>query len=277
MVLGRAMTVAEHNETLDGQPVFWRSAPVRDGGSPILYVHGVPTTGELWTPFLEQGGGVAVDLPGFGRSTKRGDLDASIEGYGRFLDAFTELTGIERLRLVVQDWGAVGLAWAARHPERIERLVVMNAVPLLPGYRWHRIARLWRTPLVGELAMGLTVRPVFRAATRGAVAGRGGLPDDVVEICLRDFDVGTQRAILRLYRGAGPAELEAAGTRLGDLTCPALVAWGDRDPYIPARFADAYAGALGGAAEVRHLPDAGHFPWLDRPELVTDVFDFLSR
>ena len=49
------------------------------------------------------------------------------------------------MRLVVHDWGVVGLLWAMRHPERVERLVVMNAVPFLPGYRWHRTARIWRT------------------------------------------------------------------------------------------------------------------------------------
>jgi pimeloyl-ACP methyl ester carboxylesterase len=54
------------------------------------------------------------------------------------------------------------------------------------------------------------------------------------------------------------------------------VVWGDRDPYIPASFADAYAAALGGPAEVLHLPDAGHWPWLDRPDVVGTVADFLG-
>jgi pimeloyl-ACP methyl ester carboxylesterase len=61
------------------------------------------------------------------------------------------------MRLVLHDWGAVGLAFAQRAPERIERLVAIDAVPLLPGYRWHPIARVWRTPVAGEVAMGLAI------------------------------------------------------------------------------------------------------------------------
>ena len=40
----------------------------------------------------------------------------------------------------------------------VERLVVMNAVPFLPGYRWHPMARIWRAPLLGELFMGSITR-----------------------------------------------------------------------------------------------------------------------
>ena len=62
------------------------------------------------------------------------------------------------------------------------------------------------------------------------------------------FDHGTQRAILQLYRASPEDALARAGLDLGRIDCPALVVWGDRDSYIPATFADAYAGALGGDA-----------------------------
>ena len=73
-----ARRVQEHHEDIDGQPIFWRSAPGE--GAPVLYVHGVPTSSDDWVPFLERTGGLAPDLPGFGRSSKRGDLDYSIAG-----------------------------------------------------------------------------------------------------------------------------------------------------------------------------------------------------
>ena len=53
-----------HHDELDGLPVVWRSAPSTD--PPTLWLHGVPDHSELWTPFLEQAGGIAPDLPGFG-------------------------------------------------------------------------------------------------------------------------------------------------------------------------------------------------------------------
>src|SRR5207244_234756 len=116
--------------------------------------HGVPNNSDDWLPFLARTGGLAPDLPGFGRSAKPGYLKYTIEEYDRFLERFLDAAEVPRVRLVVHDWGGVGLALAQRLPERVERIVVINCVPFLPGYRWHRTARIWRTPLLGELAMG---------------------------------------------------------------------------------------------------------------------------
>src|SRR3954454_23172952 len=158
----------ERKEKVGGVEVLWREAP----GRPVLYIHGVPTDGDDWLPFLERSGGYAPDLPGFGRSDKPPQFDYSIAGYGRWLRSYVEHLGLDRFSLVVHDWGAVGLELAQAMPERVERLVVMNAVPLLPGYTWHRVARLWRTPLVGELAMGFTFKFTLR---------RGGVPEPMLD------------------------------------------------------------------------------------------------
>ncbi len=255
--------IETHHDELDGLPVVWRSAP--GGDPPVLYLHGVPDAGDLWTPFLERAGGVAPDLPGFGASAKRGDLDYSIAGYADWLERFCDLAGLDRVRLVMHDWGVVGLVFAQRAPERVTRIVAVDTVPLLPGYRWHPIARAWRVPVVGEIAMGLAVGPVVRRM----------LPAERAAPVLAAFDPGTQRAILRLYRSAPPEALAAAGSELRTVTVPALVLHGASDRSIPARFADGLAAALGDG-RVEHVPDAGHWPWLDRPELVERVLGYIN-
>jgi pimeloyl-ACP methyl ester carboxylesterase len=256
--------VIDHTEDVGGVPVFWHAAG--DADVPVLYVHGVPDSSDTWLPFVELGGGIAVDLPGFGRSAKRGDLDFTIAGYDAFVERFLAHVGVERVRLVVHDWGSAALAWAQRFPERVERVVIIDAVPLLPGYRWHRVARAWRTRVLGEIVMGATTR-------RGL---RRSLPDDLGDAVWRHWDQGTQRAILRLYRSAPPDVLAAAGARLGELDCPALVLWGETDQYLPTRFAHAYGDALGGETEVEVVPGAGHWPWLDEPELIDRVVAFAT-
>lgn len=268
------LEIDERTASLDGQPARWLTAPCE--GSPILWIHGVPESADAWRPFLQRCGGIAVDLPGFGRAGKRADLDYSIAGYATFLERFTEHLGIDRLRLVMHDWGAVGMAFAQAHPERVERLVLMDAVPFLPGYRWHRVARMWRTRWLGETVMGATTRFSMRQGTREANVAPGPLPDEWVDQTWRHFDQGTQRAILRLYRSADPDVLEAAGRRLGDIPAPALVVWGDHDPYLPTRFAHEYAERIpNGRALV--VPDAGHWPWLDKPGLIGEVCAFLNE
>jgi pimeloyl-ACP methyl ester carboxylesterase len=254
--------VSERQAEIEGVPVRWLEA----GDSRALYLHGVPNSADMWRPFLEHGGGIAPDLPGFGRSGKAGDFDHSIEGYGRFLEAFAGHAGLDELRIAMHDWGGVGLELAQRFPERVRRLVLVAVVPLLPGYRWHRTARIWRRRPAGELLMGTTTRWAVRRA----------LPEQVVDEFWPYFDHGTQRAILELYRSAPEAALARAGERLGEIACPALVAWGNRDPYLPEEFARRYADALGGEAEVEIL-DGGHWLWLDRPELVERISDFVGR
>jgi pimeloyl-ACP methyl ester carboxylesterase len=101
------------------------------------------------------------------------------------------------------------------------------------------------------------------------------MPDAWLDSVLEHFDQGTQRAILRLYRSSSPAVLADAGARLPTLRMPALVAWGMRDPYLPSRFGAEYAHALPDARLIE-LPDAGHWPWLDRPELIGRVAEFVS-
>jgi len=257
---------SEHTATLRDQPVFWREMPSRPPGDPpVLYLHGVPTSSDLWLPFLERTGGLAPDLPGFGRSGKRGDGDFTIGGYARFVHEFLDLAGVDTVRLVVHDWGAAGLVWAQANPDRVERLVVIDAVPLLPGYRWHRAARAWRTRGLGEMLMGATTRFALRRV----------MPRPLADAVWPHFDQGTQRAILRLYRTSPEERLAAAGAHLGRIGAPALVLWGERDPFVPVRFADGYAAALGDARAER-VPGAGHWPWYDRPEVVERVAGYLD-
>jgi pimeloyl-ACP methyl ester carboxylesterase len=256
--------IARRTVDVGGLAIHWLEAPA-GGARQVLYLHGVPTASWVWRPLLERTGGVAPDLPGFGRSAKPAGFDYSIAGYDRFLESFLDRLGLERLSLVVHDWGCVGLAFAQRFPERIERLVMFSTVPLLPGYRWHGVARAWRRALVGELTMGLTTRAALRRS----------MPRELVERLWQDFDHGTQRAILKLHRSAPEASLARAGERLGQIRCPALILWSARDPYFAPEFGRRYAGALGGEVTLEEV-DAGHWPWLERPGMADRVAGFLG-
>ncbi len=270
-------TTTDNSGAIAGVETFWRRAEPDAGAAPAVFVHGVPTSSDIWLRFLEASGGVALDLPGFGRSGKPADFDYSIGGYDRFLEAFLAHLRLERFSLVVHDWGAAALATAQRLHERLDRVALIAALPLLAGWQWHRVARIWRTPVVGELAMGLTIRPVMRRLLRVSAARADAMPDEFVDSVYGHFDHGTQRAILKLYRSA-PAELLAAsGRELGAITAPSLVLWPTEDPFIPKRFGADYAEALGGESDLEIVEDAGHWPWLDRPELVERVTGFLGR
>jgi pimeloyl-ACP methyl ester carboxylesterase len=266
--------VDEHTIEFAGAPVFYRRAPAT--GDPVLYLHGVPTSSDDVTPFLERTGGIAPDLPGFGRSAKGGNLDYSLEGHANFIERLLEQLGVERVRLFAHDWGAGGgLTFALRHPDRVTRLVLCNALPLLPSFHWHRLARLIRRPLLGELVMGSTTKSLLARTLRSGAVNPDSWPDARVDSVWEQFDQGTQRATLRLYRDASEDRLAEAGKGLASLATPTLVLWGERDPWLAAEFADAYASRLP-YARAERLPEAGHWPWLDQPDVIERVAAFLE-
>jgi pimeloyl-ACP methyl ester carboxylesterase len=266
--------VDEHTIQLGSSPVFYRSAPAPS--LPPLYVHGVPTSCDEWTRFLARTGGIAPDLPGFGRSGKAGNLDYSLEGLVGFLERLLGVLEIERVKLVGHDWGAtVGLVFALRHPTRVERLVIVNSVPLLEGFRWPWFAQLWRRPVIGELAMGSTTKWLFGRVLRQGSASPQAWPAERVAAVWEQFDQGTQRAILRLYRSSDVQQLAEAGAGLATLQVPVLVVWGEDDPWISPTFGDEYAKRLP-QATLERVPDAGHWPWLDRPEVTERIAIYLE-
>ena len=106
---------------------------------PVLYLHGVPTARDDWVPFLERTAASRPTCPGFGRSGKRGDRDFTMRGLRPLRSSASSTTpGVERVRLVVHDWGAVGAALgpalprARRAPRRHRRRAAAARLPLAP-------------------------------------------------------------------------------------------------------------------------------------------------
>ncbi len=262
---------------VDGVSTFFRR--VQGAGPPTVFVHGNPTHSEDWQPFLEriQGPALAFDLPGWGRSARPSpaEFDYSMDGLARFTNRFLQRMAVEDHSLVVHDWGAVALIGAQEEPERVRRLVLLNAVALLPGYRWHRTARVWRTRRLGELSNRIWTRGLLDLGLRESRGDWSRHDPAFVDMVWDHLDSRTFDAILRLYRSAPPDRLAAAGARLETIKAPALVVWGMRDRYIPGRFGAAYAAQLPNS-ELVELADAGHWPWIDAPEVVDRVIRFLA-
>ncbi len=262
---------------VDGVSTFFRR--VEGEGPPAVFVHGNPSHSEDWRPFLGriEGPALALDLPGWGRSDRPSpsDFDYSMYGLARFTGRFLQRMAVEEYSLVVHDWGSVALINAQEEPDRIRRLVVMNAVVLLPGYRWHRTARVWRTRGLGELSNRLWSRRLLDLGLRESRGDWSRHDPEFVDAVWDHLDPGTFDAILRLYRSAPPDRLAQAGERLSSITAPTLVVWGLKDRYLPARFGAAYAQRFP-HSELIDLPEAGHWPWIDAPEVVDRVIRFLA-
>ena len=123
-----------------------------------------------------------------------------------------EKLGIERVHLVAHDFGGpFATTWAAQHPDRVASVTLVNTAVLL-DYRWHRLARVWRTPVVGELIQRLTTPEVARFVVRHDNPGLSGQWVDTIAGHLTPD--GTKRAVLRLYRSTQSGRHRGAGPQV---------------------------------------------------------------
>lgn len=251
------------------------------GSEAVVFVHGNPGTGDDWldlmtrvSPFVRC---LAPDLPGFGTAAKPTDFDYTVAGYATHLQAVLAARGITRAHLVLHDFGGPwGLAWAAAHPHRVASVALFN-IGIMRGYRWHYMARLWRTPLLGELVQATTTRTAFRLSLKHG--NPRGLPREFIERTYDNYDRATRHAVLKLYRATDALDDTAnalhAALRPHDLDC--LVMWGKCDPYVSWRYAEQQRETFP-RAELVYFDDSGHWPFIDNPEAVAAALvPFLRR
>ena len=102
-------------------------------GDPIVFLHGNPTSSYLWRNIIPivagQGRCLAPDLIGMGASGPAPDGGYRFADHVRYLDAWFEALDLDRVTLVLHDWGsALGFHWAARHPDRVRGIAYMEAL-----------------------------------------------------------------------------------------------------------------------------------------------------
>jgi haloalkane dehalogenase len=257
--------------------LYYREAGSSDGPVALL-VHGYPESSWMWRPvmrLLEDAGWrtIAPDLPGFGDSPApaSGTWTSHVEALERFRSAL----GLERVALVVHDWGGlIGLRWACEHPDAVCALVISDT-GFFPDGRWQGMAEAMRKPGTGEsLVHGLT-RESFDALMRSVSTG---LDDRALDEYFKAYaDERRREAQLELYRSGEFSELRAYDGCLAGLGVPVLVLWGAEDAFAPVGGAHRFARELPGA-ELVVVEGAGHFLFDDAPdEAAATVARFLAR
>jgi pimeloyl-ACP methyl ester carboxylesterase len=271
----------ERRITVDGLSAPVREAGPMDAREAVVFVHGNPGSSSDWTALLdgtgEFGRAVAVDMPGFGKADKPRDFDYRVTAYASFLNGALEQLGVEEVHLVLHDFGGpFGLTWGLEHPDRWASVVLID-VGVLPGYSWHTMARRWRTPVLGELTQAWIPRWGWRRVMQKL--NPKGLPEEFVDKMYDDYDRGTRRTVLKLYRATpDPASTAVElGAAIAGLHKPALVVWAAKDPYIGVEYAERQREFFD-VRDVVILPDSGHWPFQDDPERVAQaVLPFLRE
>jgi pimeloyl-ACP methyl ester carboxylesterase len=257
---------------------------IRTCGEPraeaVVFVHGFLGSSADFVELLADVGefayAVALDMPNHGGSERAPGFPCTVQGYADHLAAVIAQLQIERAHLVLHDFGGPwGLAWAADHPNTIASLSMFN-VGVLPGYRWHLYARIWRTPLLGELFMASATRTLL-----GWTINRENprpFPRAFIDRVFDEMDPPAKRAGLALYRathdlGALTTQL---GARLAPQRLPAFVLWGEADHNLPARYAARQAEYFD-VEDLHVLPECGHWPFFDEPAQCSELLCVFLR
>jgi pimeloyl-ACP methyl ester carboxylesterase len=252
-----------------------------DEAEAVVFVHGNPGSADDWQPLIAALGergkrALAFDLPDFGETLAPPRFEHSTAGYAAFVERALEALSVERVNLVLHDFGGpIGLTWAAENLGSIASVTLIDT-GILPDYRWHRLARVWRTPVLGELFQATATRRAFRLLVNHGEPR--GLPRSFLDQMYDHYDRRTRRAVLKLYRASDdPGERAAEFAALAaPRDIPALVIWGEHDVYLPASYAARQRQAFP-SADVHVLPASGHWPFADAPETVERLLvEFLA-
>jgi pimeloyl-ACP methyl ester carboxylesterase len=248
----------------------------RGSGYPVLFIHGIPTSCQLWSGVIDKLLGrftcMAVDLPGLGR-TPRGHREegcsiSQLEKLAGQIEQIRVEHGIAKWHVVGHDAGsAVAVHYAYRFQDRVDRLALLSPA-VFPELKPFHLFRIIRRPVIGELLAPAVSAIFWNIAMRYATGkDRAGL-DDIVEDFHAPFSgpLGAWR-LMSVLRFGDPAEVLASiPSMLPQLLIPTLIFQGSRDAAIPEMFARR-ASALIPRSKVI-MVDSGHFIPLNNPQVV---------
>jgi pimeloyl-ACP methyl ester carboxylesterase len=244
----------------------------RGSGTPVVFLHGIPTYSYLWRDLLPVAAlshrVIALDLSGFGRSEKRPDWDYSVAAQADAVRSALRQLDIERAAFVAHDFGVlVAAELLAREPELVTHLVLLNT-SLRPAAWGGSLSPLsiLRLPIIGELALVLSRRWMLKRAMAFYVDRRDRLTDDVMAHYWWPFEHGFKRTLLKLARQrlATPGDFERWRDTLAHLAVPRLIVWGASDPtFTLAEMRD--LEQLMPQARVQPIANANHFLPEDKP------------
>jgi pimeloyl-ACP methyl ester carboxylesterase len=159
---------------VDGLKIFYREAGPKDAPT-ILFLHGLPSSSRMFEPLLTRLAGefhmVAPDYPGFGHSDAPSpkQFQYTFDNIAKVMDHFSEALSLTKYTLYMQDYGGpVGFRMALAHPDRVEALIVQDAVAHNEGLgaNWKTRRAFWADRTSHEAALRTNLLSLDTTRTR---------------------------------------------------------------------------------------------------------------
>lgn len=251
-------------------------------GVPLLYLHGfadVHSVKDDWLPFhrrlAEDARIIAPAHPGCAQTDENRDVDTIEDVVFHYLEVFDALKLIQfdLVGSCVGGWIAAEIA--ARHPEKIRKLVLIGATGLFV-----------ERALIGDVFM--MAQPERGSSYAGLRQMLFGAENQPMALELFPDGMGQIEDELRRYQmlrfgsriGFKPPYFynRSLRNRLHRISSPTLILWGEKDNMVPRAHGETYARLIPNAGELKLIPDAGHSVIVEEPELTAQlVLDFLGK
>lgn len=307
-----ASTVAYKTVAIDGLDIFYREAGPKTAPT-LLLLHGFPTSSHMFRDLIpalaDKYHVVAPDYPGFGNSSmpKANEFDYSFDNLASVVEKFTEKVGLTKYSLYLMDYGApIGFRIAAKHPDRIETLIIQNGNAYNEGIDnifWEPIKEYWKDrgavnkgldnafwknvktaydnpnlPNEDALRFVTTLGATKWQYTNGVRNVEAISPDTWGHVQPLLDREGNQEIQLQLFYsyGTNPPLYPLWQEYFRKHQPPTLIVWGAKDAIFPAAGAEPYKRDLKNLEF--HLFDTGHFALEeDGQEIANLIRGFLDR
>jgi pimeloyl-ACP methyl ester carboxylesterase len=235
-------------------------------GHPVLMIHGLLASSRMFDHLLDRlpegRRALAFDLPGFGESVPGSGFTPSWEGFARLAIEVADACGLEQFDLVGHSLGGgIAIVVAALRPERVGRLVLVDAVAL--PYDVPFKGRLPLVPVLGEALFKLYGERVFtNYFAHDVYFDAAAMDREKVAAWYRIFAANRSLALASLRATADPGLVARA---VPNVRAETLVVWGERDGIVPVAIGAQLASELAGA-RLHVVARCGHAPLEERPE-----------
>jgi len=253
-------------------------------GTPIVLVHGIPTSSYLWrnmTPKLSLYGKViCIDLPGFGFSDPPANDDYSVSNFAELLKGFLETVSVKNAVFICHDFGGpIVISYLLKNSVKPRKLIILNTFlhDDLPPYPISM--KLARIRPLGEILMTLFGESIIRSGLEGGVINKSLISDEMVtKYYMPEGNPGKLRkSMLATLRLDYADDLKYIEQRLTTIDTPTLILWAENDTYLPLYLGKKIHRDIPGSKFIT-LSHCGHFLQEEKPENVSAIVtEFLNE
>ncbi len=275
---------------IDGQDIFYREAGPQDAPT-IVLLHGFPTSSHMFRNLIPALSNkyhvIAPDYPGYGNSSMPlvNEYEYSFDHLAEVIDEFLSKKGIDKYTLYVMDYGApIGFRIAAKHPERVQGLIIQNGNAYDEGLLefWDPIKAFWKDK-TDKNAQALrdallTIDATKWQYTHGVRNVASISPDNWVMDQSKLDRPGNKDIQIELFYsyGTNPGLYPEWQEYFRTNQPPTLLVWGKNDPIFPEEGAHPYKRDLENIDF--HILDTGHFALEEDGDIIADlILKFMKK